>query len=79
MYLFYAMSNGYIPMGSDGQMKIPSSIRTAYGIRKLAESFLGKRAGRVYLMNTWTQEMCELGPTAFCEYIMRHGMLVAHS
>ena len=79
MYLFYAMPDGYIPMSSDGQITVPSSIKTAYGVHELAKSFLGKRVGRVYLMHTWTQEMCELGPTAFCEYIMRHGIVVACS
>lgn len=79
MWLFYAMSNGYIPMGNDGQMKVPSSVKTQKAIEKLATNWLGNRRGRVYLMNDWTQKMCELGPCAFEEYIMRNGKVVAHS
>lgn len=76
MYLFYAMRNGYIPMGNDGQLVVPKSIRSRRALHKLAESWLGNRAGRVYLMTSWTQAMCELGPRAFEEYIARHGEVV---
>ena len=79
MYLFYAMPGNYIPMGNDGQMKVPASIRSNKALIKLAESWLGKRPGRVYLMHEWTQKMCELGPRAFEEYVMRNGTVVAHS
>lgn len=77
MWLFYAYPNGYIPMGSDGQMKIPT--RNLTKVKTLAESFRAGRPGRVYLMNDWTQKMCELGPRAFEEYILTHGTVVAHS
>lgn len=73
MYLFYAYRNGYIPMGNDGQLVVPKSIRSRRALLKLAESWLGNRAGRVYLMTSWTQAMCELGPRAFEEYIAKHG------
>lgn len=73
MYLFYAMRNGYIPMGNDGQLVVPKSIRSRRALLKLAESWLGNRAGRVYLMTSWTQKMCELPPLAFEEYIAKHG------
>lgn len=79
MWLFYSYTNGYIPMGSDGQMKVPSSTRSMKSIQKLATTFLGKRAGSVYLMRSWTQAMCELEPRAFEEYILRNGEKVAHS
>ena len=79
MWLFYSYTNGYIPMGSDGQMKVPSSTRSMKSIQKLATAFLGKRAGSVYLMRSWTQAMCELGPRAFEEYILHNGEKVAHS
>lgn len=79
MYLFYAMTNGYIPMGNDGQLIVPKSIRSRRALEKLAKSWLGNRAGRVYLMTSWTQQMCELGPRAFEEYIMKHGEVIAHS
>ncbi len=79
MYLFYADRTGWIPMGNDGQLIVPKSIRSRRALLKLAESWLGKRAGRVYLMHEWTQAMCELGPRAFEEYIARHGEVVAHS
>lgn len=78
-YLFYADTLGWIPVGSDGQMMVPPGIRSRRAIVKLAESFLGKRAGRVYLMPCWTQDMCELGPIAFEQYIAKHGEVVAHS
>ena len=73
MYLFYADRLGYIPMGNDGQMLVPKSIRSRRALLKLAGSWLGKRAGRIYLMNSWTQKMSELGPRAFEEYIARCG------
>ena len=76
MYLFYADRTGYIPMGNDGQLVIPKSIRSRRGIMKLAKSWLGNRAGRVYLMTSWTQKMCELGPRAFSEYITRNGAVI---
>lgn len=76
MYLFYAMRNGYIPMGNDGQLVVPKSIRSRRALHKLAESWLGNRAGRVYLMRSWTQAMSELNPLAFEEYIARNGELV---
>ena len=78
MWLFYSYNDGYIPMGSDGQMKISGHISDAR-LKKTAESFLGKRAGCVYLMADWTQKMCELGPRAFEEYIAKYGKVVAHS
>ena len=76
MYLFYAMRNGYIPMGNDGQLVVPKSVRSRRALYKLAESWLGNRAGRIYLMTSWTQAMCELGPQAFEEYIARNGEVV---
>ena len=76
MYLFYADRTGYIPMGNDGQLVVPKSIRSRRALLKLAESWLGNRAGRVYLMRTWTQAMCELGPRAFEEYIARAGEVI---
>ena len=42
------------------------------GLLKLAESWLGKRTGRIYLMASWTQQMSELGPRAFEDYIARN-------
>ena len=79
MYMFYADCTGWIPMGNDGQLKVPSSVRSERKLRELATSFLGGRAGRVYLMASWTQAMSELGPRAFEEYIARNGRVVAHS
>ena len=76
MYLFYADRLGWIPMGNDGQLVVPKSIKSRRALVKLATSFLGNRAGRVYLMTSWTQKMCELGPRAFEEYIARYGEVV---
>ena len=73
MYLFYADRTGWIPMGNDGQLVVQKSIRSRRALLKLANSFIGKRAGRIYLMTSWTQAMCELGPRAFEEYIARNG------
>lgn len=79
MYMFYAYSNGYIPMGSDGQIAVPKNIRSRRALIKLATSFLGNRAGRIYLMTSWTQQMSELGPAAFEDYIAKHGEVLVHS
>lgn len=77
MYMFYADRLGYIPMGNDGQMVVPRNVRSRRALLELAKSWLGNRAGRVYLMTSWTQKMCELGPRAFEEYIARYGQVVA--
>lgn len=79
MYMFYAMNNGYIPMGNDGQLVVPKNIRSRRAIQKLADNWLGNRAGKIYLMNTWTQAMSELNPLAFEEYIAHNGKIIAHS
>ncbi len=71
MYLFYADRSGWIPMGNDGQLVVPKNIRSRRALEKLAMNWLGNRAGRVYLMTSWTQPMSELGPRAFEEYIAR--------
>lgn len=76
MYLFYADRTGWIPMGNDGQLVVPKSIKSRRTIEKLAKSFLGNRAGRIYLMTSWTQAMSELGPRAFEEYIARHAAVL---
>ena len=78
MWLFYAEGTGYIPMGNDGQMKVPART-SARKQKELATRWLGKRHGRVYLMTSWTQQMSEYGPRAFEEYIMRNGKLIAYN
>lgn len=77
-YLFYMERDGWIPMGSSGEIAVPKSVRSRRALLKLAESFLGNRAGRIYYMTSWTQQMSELGPWNFCYYIKNHGELVAH-
>ena len=79
MYLFYVERDGWIPMGNSGQLTVPKSIRSRRALLKLAESWLGNRAGRIYLMTSWTQPMCELGPWEFSYYIARTGELLIHS
>lgn len=78
MWLFFSYGDGYIPMGNDGQMKVPART-SRRKLAELAETLRAGRAGRVYLMHDWTQAMCELGPQAFEEYIMRNGEVVTHS
>ena len=79
-WIFFADRTGYIPMGSDGQMKVPfSTVRNLRKLTALATSFRAGRAGRVYLMSHWTQAMSELGPRAFEEYIQKYGTVIEHS
>lgn len=78
-YLFYADVFGWIPMGNDGQMVVPKCVRSRRALLKLAESWLGKRAGRIYYMTSWTQPMSELSPSRFEEYIAKHGELLYRS
>ena len=78
-YLFYADVFGWIPMGNDGEMVVPKCVRSRRALVKLAESWLGKRAGRIYYMTTWTQAMSELSPSRFEEYIAKHGELICRS
>ena len=75
MWLFFTYNDGYIPYGNDGQMKIPARCSNKR-IRELARTLKGNRAGRVYLMRDWTQQMCELGPNEFELYIMRNGQYI---
>lgn len=76
MYLFFAYNDGYIPMGNDGQMKLPARCSRKHML-ELAAALKHNRPGRVYLMTSWTQAMSELGPRAFEEYIMRNGEVLA--
>jgi len=76
MYLFYMERNGYIPMGSDGMMKVPAAVRSSKALRELAAGWRANRSGRVYAMASWTQAMSELSPCAFEEYIARNGRVV---
>lgn len=76
MWLFYADRTGYIPCGSSGQWKI--DVKADWAVRRKAELFLGKRSGRVYALPDWTPEMSWLGPTGFCEYVAKHGKVVAY-
>ena len=73
MYLFFIDRNGYNPLGCSGQLNVPKSIKSRRALLKLATSWLGNRAGSVYLMTSWTQAMCELGPWPFSEYVQKHG------
>ena len=73
MYLFFIDRNGYNPLGCSGQLNVPKSIKSRRALLKLATSWLGNRAGSVYLMREWTQPMCELGPWPFSMYVMNHG------
>lgn len=73
MYLFFIDRNGYNPLGNDGQLNVPKSIKSRRALLKLATSWLGNRAGSVYLMTSWTQAMSELPPWPFSEYVQKHG------
>lgn len=76
-WMFYADVYGDVPMGSDGQMKVPAStVRNLRKLENLARSFKAGRRGKIYLMASWTQKMCELGPRAFSEYIARNGAVI---
>lgn len=79
MYLFYAERDGWIPMENSGQMIVPKCIRSRRALLNLATSWLGNRAGRVYLMTSWTQAMSELGPWAFSDYVTSKGELLVYN
>jgi len=79
MYLFYAERNGWIPAGSDGQLKLPRNNMSRRAIEDVARKFIGNRAGVIYLMHEWTQQMSELGPWAFSWYIARNGEKVVYN
>lgn len=76
MYMFYADRLGWIPMGNDGMIKVPSKIRSDKKLMELAVNFLGKRTGRIYLMSCWPQQMSELAPYAFERYIEKHAKVL---
>ena len=73
MYLFYVTRDWWIPMGNEGQLVVPKSIKSRRALLNLAKSWLGNRAGSVYFMTSWTQQMCELGPWPFSQYVQEHG------
>lgn len=73
MYLFYITRDWYNPLGNEGQLAVPKSIKSRRALLNLAKSWLGNRAGSVYLMTSWTQAMCELGLWPFTMYVMNHG------
>jgi hypothetical protein len=76
-WMFYADVYDDVPMGSDGQMKVPvSTVRNLRKLENLARSFKAGRRGKIYLMASWTQKMCEMGPRAFSEYIARNGAVI---
>ena len=72
-YLFYLDVFNYCPAGNDGAMKVPSNVRSENSLLKLATHWKANRRGSVYLVPSWTQTMCELGPTEFGFYIARNG------
>ena len=76
-WIFFADAHGTIPMGSSGQMVVPADVaRSARKLLELAKNFTHNRRGRVYMMPEWTQNMCELSPHQFNEYIASHGSLI---
>lgn len=79
MYLFYMDTLGWIPAGNDGVLIVPKSIRSRRALLTLANNWLGKRAGQVYLMNQYTQHMCELGVWNLGEYVRNHGEMLTRS
>ena len=72
-YLIYLDVFNYCPAGNDGAMKVPSNVRSNRKLIELATSWKGNRRGSVYYTPSWTQTMCELGPTEFGFYIARNG------
>lgn len=75
MYLFYMMTNGYIPYGTDGMIEIYA--HTPNGVRRRAKAFKDNRPGSVYFFEDWTPKMSELSGIAFEEYIRENGIQVA--
>ena len=76
-WMFFAYNNGYIPMGNDGMMKVPAStVRNLSKLNKLVNSFKAGRAGHIYMMACWTQQMSELSSFAFEEYIAKNGVKI---
>lgn len=78
MYMFFAYPNDVIPCGNDGMMRVPTSVRSWKQLEQLAESWLGNRVGRVWLIETFTQEMSEMSPRQFENYVARNGRMVAY-
>jgi len=76
MYLFFSYHNGYIPCGNDGMMQVPAHVRSWKQLEQLARSWQGRRAGCVWLISTWTQEMSEMSPSRFNEYVARNGRMI---
>ena len=76
-YLIILDADNLHGAGSDSTMR--TSYRQMWRIREQAPSFLnysmyGKKA---YLINEYTQKMCEMNRNEFSEYIIKNGMLMA--
>ena len=77
MWMFFMDVMGYIPMGNDGQIKVPArTANNPKALKGLAKSFEAGRRGTIYTVASWTQEMSELGPAGFERYIVEHGKKV---
>ena len=76
-YIIILDAENFHGAGSDSTMR--TSYKQMWRLRKQAESFLsysmyGKKA---YLINEYTQKMCEMNRNEFSEYIIKNGMLMA--
>lgn len=74
-YLFYIDENGYHPCGNDGTSY--AEVGCMSKLRKDAALFLNGRAGKVYAMTRYTQEMCEMDNAQLVAYVRKCGQLLA--
>ena len=60
----------YCPAGNHGAQKLHN--KTPRGWYNELQCMRHNGTGIIYIMRDWTQEMCEMEPSKFCNYIMTH-------
>lgn len=63
----------YIPMGNDGVQKLHNKTRRGW----LSETYIMRHnGGTVYVVNDFTQAMCEMSPGRLVDYVMKHHVCI---
>ena len=75
IYLMYVDEDGWHPCGNDGTCH--SFAKSMSKLRADAELFLNGRAGKVYGVRSYTQEMCEMDNAQLVAHLRRCGQLLA--
>ena len=62
-----------VPCGNDGAQKLRNKTRRGW---LLETENLRKLGGSVYIVNDFTQAMCEMSPKQLANYVMKWGVIL---